>query len=144
MSANRTAASTDGGEAIDQFYEALTRNDVAAALALCTPDARFWHCFDGDPQDLETASRGWAGMAAAFAQTGFADVRRTPTGDGRYLQQQLFWAQPASGKRIAWAVCMIVELRDGRIARLDEYIDRAGAFDLPSLDVVTRGLPPRQ
>lgn len=144
MSADGAAAPTaDGGEVIDDFYGALTRGDVDAALACCTSDARFWHCFDGNPQDLATASRAWAAMAGAFPETGVADARRTRTADGRYLQQHLFWGRGAAGRGVAWAVCMIVEVRDGRIARLDEYIDRSGTFDLASSEAVTPGLSPR-
>ena len=30
---------------------------------------------------------------------------------------------------MGWPVCIVVEIRDGLIARIDEYIDRAGWFE---------------
>jgi ketosteroid isomerase-like protein len=130
------------GAVVDAFFDAISRADIPAARACCTPDAIFWHSFDGVPMDLDTISRDWAALAEAFPERAFVDARRSPTPDG-FVQQHMMTARSASGERMAWAICMVIRLREGRISRLDEYIDRAGLaidWDHP----VTPGLPPRE
>lgn len=113
--------------AVDRMFDALARGDVAAARATCTPDARIWHGFDGQALDLDGIAEQWAALIAATAERGIADVRRQPTPDG-LVQQHLFFVRPAGGQRKVWPVCVVVRLKNGLIARLDEYIDRAGSY----------------
>jgi ketosteroid isomerase-like protein len=127
---------------IDALFDALARGDVAAARACCTPDVAIWHSFDGVVQDLETACRGWEWFVAAFPERSFVDVRRAPTPDG-YVQQHLMVATRPGAGRLAWPICIVVTVRDGRIARLEEYMDRAGGFPAADDRVATPGLPPR-
>ena len=77
-------------------------------------------------------------MATSFSERGVADVRRqqTPTG---YVQQHLFVVRGKDGVRKAWPVCIVVRVQDGKIARLDEYIDLSAAFDPGEDEVVTPG-----
>jgi ketosteroid isomerase-like protein len=127
------------GAAIDELYAALSRADVAAAKACCTEDARIWHCFDRIEQDLDQAVRGWWDFVGAFPEREFLDIRRTPIARG-FLQQHLMVTRLQDGSRMAWPICIVVEVRDGRIARLDEYMDRAGSYMVDD-DVRTPGLP---
>jgi ketosteroid isomerase-like protein len=128
------------GAPIDALYAALSRGDLAAARASCTEDVRFWHCFDRIEQDLDQAVRGWEQFVAAFPEREFVDVRRTATAHG-FLQQHLMIARRQNDARMAWPICIVVEVRDGRIARLDEYMDRAGSYTVVDDDVRTPGLP---
>lgn len=139
----KSATQADGGAVIDRFYTAVVAGDVAAARACCAPGAVFWHCFDGEAQDLEAASRGWAGLKSAFVELAVADVRRSRTAAGSYVHRQLFMGRRASGELIGWAVCLLVEIADGLICRIDEYIDRAGALGFSSTEAATPGLPAR-
>ena len=116
--------------ALDRMYAAFAEGDVAAARACFTPEARIWHCFDGEAQDVETAAKAWAGLFAHSRARSIEDVRCQPTPDG-IVQQHLFLLELPSGERKAWPVCIVVRFEGGLIARLDEYIDRAGSFDLP-------------
>jgi ketosteroid isomerase-like protein len=132
---------------IDRMYDALARGDVAAARACCTPDAVVWHSFDRIALTLDETVRGWEQLIAGFSERGFADVRRTPTPDG-WMVRQLMIGRTAAGVRLAWPLCAVITLRDGLIARLDEYIDRAGSYVLaddapPLADLTTPGLPAR-
>ena len=51
----------------------------------------------------------------------------------------LFVLRTAAGERKAWPLCVVVEIRDGRITRFQEYIDRAGSFALTEGPVKTPG-----
>ena len=130
---------------ITRMYDALARGDLAAARACCTPDAVVWHSFDRVALNLDETAQGWEQLVAGFPERGFADVRLTPTPDG-WMVRQLMVGQTAAGVRLAWPLCAVITLRDGRIARLDEYIDRAGSYVLegeapPLAELTTPGLP---
>lgn len=112
------------------MFAALARGDLAAAAECFTPDARVWHGFDGIAHDLESIMTEWEGLVANFPQRDFVDVRRQPTPKG-FVQQHVMTGTTLSGVRKAWPVCIVVRIDGERIARLDEYIDRAGAFEPP-------------
>jgi len=137
-----SSAAGDEGAVIDRFYAALTAGDIEAARACCAAEALFWHCFDGVAQDLATASQGWAALKGAFAELAAADVRRARTDAGSYVQRHLFMGRKPSGELVGWPVCLMVEVRNGLIWRIDEYIDRAGALAFSSTEAATPGLAP--
>lgn len=134
------AGQSNESEIITRFYGAMTSGDVAGARACCTPQARFWHCFDGVAQTLEQASPEWQGLQKAFTAMRTQDVRYAPLGDGRWLVQQLFIGRRSEGQEIGWAVCLVVTLRDGLIERVEEYIDRGAPFQISSAEMRAPGL----
>ena len=131
---------TQDGAIVDRLFGALASGDLDAALACLTPDARVWHSFDGIAQDRTEALAGWQALVANFPERAFVDVRRHAISGG-FVQQQLLVCRTASGQTMAWPVCVVIRLEDGLIARVDEYIDRAGKFAVEDLQrAVTPGL----
>lgn len=123
---------------IDQLFDALETGDLDAARAACTPDAIFWHGFDGIALSVDDILAQFAAMIAHSRGRHVADVRRQATADG-FVQQHMFVLEPATGEAKAWPICIVVRIRDGRIARLDEYIDRAGSFPVGDGAIETPG-----
>jgi ketosteroid isomerase-like protein len=113
--------------AVDRMFDALARGDVDGARATCTPDARVWHSYDRVAHDLDSIGREWAALIAGTIERGISDIRRQRTPDG-IVQQHLFYIRPAGGERKIWPVCVVARFENGLIARLDEYIDRAGSY----------------
>jgi ketosteroid isomerase-like protein len=112
---------------IDRMYAALVAGDVPAARACYAEDAIIWHGFDRIEMTRDEAAATWEAQATHFAERRVSAVRCQPTPTG--FVQQLYWhVRTSEGKWMAWALCVVVEIRDGLIARLDEYIDRAGSF----------------
>lgn len=130
----------DGGAVIDRMFAALASGDIEAGFDCMTEDAVTWHSFDCVEMDREAIRAGWQALIDGFSERGFVDVRRDALGGGRFLQRHVMTATTASGQRKAWPVCLVVKVEEGRIARLDEYIDRAGSFEPASGDVKTPGL----
>lgn len=126
-------------EVIERFYRALVAGDLAGMRACCTADAVFWHSFDGTVQTLDEACQGWEALFEGFAERRVSDATRLPI-PGGVLERHLFKASTRAGEWKAWAVCNIIILQEGLIARLDEYIDRAG-LGSPPVDDRTPGLP---
>jgi len=131
----------DDGAVIDRMFAALAAGNLAAARACYTADAVVWHGFDGVALDLDGICAQWQGLIDAFSERVVVDVRRQPTPTG-FVQQHVMVCG-REGLRKAWPICVVVQIADGLIARLDEYIDRAGAFTPPEAGaVVTPGLDP--
>ena len=129
----------DDGAVIDRFFRALAEGDIAALRACVTADAVFWHCFDQVAMDCEAQMKALEGLIAALPERGVEDIRRHAI-PGGFVQTHQFVARRPDGARMAWAICIIVQLRDGLIARMDEYIDRAGSFAPAEGAVATPGL----
>jgi ketosteroid isomerase-like protein len=124
---------------LDRFFGSMQPCDTATLRDCLTEDAIVWHSFDRVVMRVDDVVKSWEGMATSFAERGVTDVRRQQTATG-YVQQHLFVVRGKDGVRKAWPVCIVVQIRDGRIARLDEYIDLSAAFDPGEGDVVTPGL----
>jgi ketosteroid isomerase-like protein len=124
---------------LDALYAALSDGRLDEALACLTPEAVVWHCFDGVLEDWAATRAGWEKLIANFDERGVNDVWRIEI-PGGVVQRHLFSARTTAGKRMSWAVCLIVKIEKGLIARIDEYIDRAGVFELPDGVLATPGL----
>ena len=124
---------------VDRMFDALARGDIDAVRATCTPDVRVWHGFDRIAHDLESISREWAGLIAGTEERGITDARCQATPNG-LVQQHLFYIRPQGGDRKIWPVCVVARIENGLIARLDEYIDRAGSYASDEEPLKTPGL----
>lgn len=130
----------DGAHVIDRMFDALARGDCAAALACFTPGGQVWHGFDGIAHDRAAILEQWQALVDNSVARVVADVRRQATPDG-FVQQHVMAVTGASGETRAWPICIVVRIEQGLIARLDEYIDRAGFFvPAPGEPLVAPGL----
>ncbi|HEX8058400.1 MAG TPA: nuclear transport factor 2 family protein [Novosphingobium sp.] len=131
---------SDDGQVIDRLFGALADGDVDVAVACFADEAKVWHCFDCIAHDKPAMREQWQALVDNFPERDFVDVRRQPI-PGGFVQQHVMTATTASGANKAWPTCIVVRVENGLIARLDEYIDRAGAFDPgPNGLTVTPGL----
>ena len=108
----------------DEFFGALEEGPVERVLACYAPDARIWHNFD---QIVLTPAESVAGLELLFTnftQRRYIDVRRTPTPNG-FVQQHILRLTRVDGVVIDWPGCIVFEVADGKITRLDEYVDIA-------------------
>lgn len=114
----------------ERFAAALAAGDIAALDAMFTRDFEVWYNFSDETLGREQALKFFASYFTAV-QVRFRDVRRLPTPDG-WVQQHRVDARGADGLRIENLPAIIVfTLRDGKIARIEEYLDSAqtGGFD---------------
>lgn len=128
------------GAIIDRFYGALGSGDLDAALACLTSHAQVWHSFDGHVSDRQQSLEGWRALLAGFPERAFVDVRRHAISSG-FVQQHMMTARTLDGALVGWPICVFVEVTDGLISRIDEYIDRAGRLKVADLhEAKTPGL----
>ena len=111
-------------ELCDQLFSAITRGDIDAVRAIYAPDAVIWHNND---QVEETPARnlrvlGW--VSKNIKDIRYEEMRRheTPTG---FVQQHVLRGIAPNGTPLEIPACIVCEVKDGQITRLDEYLDSA-------------------
>jgi ketosteroid isomerase-like protein len=114
-------------EEMDGLADRLTRgyeqNDVDAIAACYAPDARIWHNFDGVEQTVEEQLAATRWLNDRLTNLKY-DIVARHSFDGGYVQQHVVHGTLVNGgEAFSMPACMNVTIRDGRIARLDEYLD---------------------
>jgi ketosteroid isomerase-like protein len=120
-------AGEDEGAIVDRLYDALAAGNLPAARDCLTPDALIWHSFDRVVHDVASIEGDWQKLVSRFTERSFVDVRRQATETG-LVQQHVMVVTATNGERMAWPACILVRFKDGRISRIDEYIDLANYF----------------
>lgn len=112
-------------ETADRLFKAIERGDVNAIKDIYAPHTKIWHNFDQVEQTVEQnlAVLGW--VVANISEVSYSDIRRQATPTGFVQQHVLRGKLKASGKEIAIPACIVCTVENGRITRLDEYLDSA-------------------
>jgi ketosteroid isomerase-like protein len=108
----------------NRFFNALLAADHDALDAVFAEDAVFWQNFLGREIPKAEFLPRFAGLANRVPDLRFEDVRRAGTPDG-FVEQHTLAGTAPSGEPFAVRGCFIVTVRDGRIVRLNEYLDSA-------------------
>ncbi len=113
-------------EVADRLFKSIERGDVAAIRSsVYAPNAKIWHNNDGLTQTVEQnlAVLGW--VVANISEIAYTDVRVQATPSGFVQQHVLRGKLKSSGKEFSLPACIVCEVENGRITRLDEYLDSA-------------------
>lgn len=114
----------DHAAVADALFAAIESGDIDAVADLYAPDVAVWHNTDEVTQDREANLRRLSWVVANLRDRTYTDVRRQVTESG-FVQQHVPCATSPSGQEVTVPACLVVEVRDGRIARIDEYLDHA-------------------
>jgi ketosteroid isomerase-like protein len=115
-----------------RFVATIQSEEAEAARAFYQPDAVIWHNTDKVEQSVERTIKAIAWFARKLPDRRYRVVRLEALSDG-FVQQHVLEAVLPDGSAWAMPACVVVRLKDGRIARLDEYIDSADADALAVL-----------
>lgn len=107
----------------DALAAAIAAKDILAVDALLHEDAEVWHNFDQVVQDRQAALAGIEGSFASVHQTRYANIRQHPIPDGFVEQHDALMRIAPDGPELHVPCCLVVHVADGRIRRLDEYLD---------------------
>jgi uncharacterized protein len=108
----------------DRFFAAIAAGDVHAVRELYDPTAEIWHNTDGITMGVDDNLATLAWMSRNLPDLAYTEIRRSATEDG-FVQQHVLVATNRAGRRIEVPACIVTTVRDGRIMRLDEYLDSA-------------------
>lgn len=111
-------------ELADRFFAAIPKGDIETLRAIYAPDARIWHNHDQATQSVEQNLQVLAWVVKNIAELRYEEIRRhaTPTG---FVQQHVLRGRAPNGTTLEVPACIVCAVADGRITRLDEYLDSA-------------------
>lgn len=123
----------NGVEFLAGLYEAFGRGDVPAVLGAMDPEIR-WHEAEGNP--YMPSGEPWIGPEAIlnnlFARLGedWEDFTVHPgsfhdAGDVVVVEARYTGEHKATGKSLDAQVCHVWTLKDGKIAKFQQYVDTA-------------------
>ncbi|GAA3278650.1 nuclear transport factor 2 family protein [Dactylosporangium vinaceum] len=114
----------------ERLVAAIDANDLDALRnEVYTPDIVVWHNDDQHEQRVDENLKVLNWLHRKVAGKRYEDVVRhtTPTG---YVEQHVLRGTAPNGTELEIHACLVVRVRDGRIARIDEYLDSRAAAAL--------------
>lgn len=114
------------------LFDAIERKDVDAVARLYADDVAVWHNFDDVSQNKAANLAVLRGLCEHVPAIRYEVFERHALGGGRMVQRHVLRARTPSGAEIAIPACIFVTVEDGRISRIDEYLDTVQANRLRS------------
>ncbi len=108
-----------------RFFAALEAGDKEAVAACYAPHVGIWHNTDRMVQTREENLAVLDGFFAVVRDRRYEDVRLVAF-PGGFVQQHRLTGTLPDGGTLDWPACIICQVEDGKIVRLDEYMDSAG------------------
>jgi ketosteroid isomerase-like protein len=115
-------------ELADRFFAAIEAGDVESVASCYADDAVIWHNTDQveQPKADNLAVLGW--LVKNTVRREYREIRRSII-DGGFVQQHVLHIEFDDGRAGELPACLVVQVADDRITRLDEYIDGASVAD---------------
>jgi uncharacterized protein len=107
----------------ERLFRAIENGDVEAIRSIYTPTTKIWHNNDGVEQTVEQNLATLRWVVANISGIKYTEVRRQPTPSG-FVQQHVLRGR-FRDKDVALPACIVCTVENGRITRLDEYLDSA-------------------
>jgi ketosteroid isomerase-like protein len=106
-----------------RFFDSVEAGDIEALVACYAPGAKIWHNTDQQEQTPEDNRRTLAGMVTRISDRLYDD-RRINVFPGGFVQQHILrGTRVQDGERLSLPACVICQVKDGKVTRLDEYFD---------------------
>jgi len=111
-------------EICERLFAAVQAGDTETVRELYAPNAVIWHNDDMASQGPEENLRVLRWVARNVKGLRYEDIRRqeTPTG---FVQQHVLRGIAPNGAPLEIPACIVCVVENGRITRLDEYLDSA-------------------
>jgi len=118
---------TDSSSPLDvaeRLFAAIQSGDTATVSDIYDPDVKVWHNNDQVTQGRDDNLRviGW--LAKNIPDLRYEEIRRQALPNG-FVQQHVLRGTAPNGKLLEVPACVICEVVDGHVTRLDEYLDSA-------------------
>jgi ketosteroid isomerase-like protein len=121
------------GEAMRSFatryFDLMQAGDLDEVLRCYAPDARIWHNTDGIEESPEENVARLAASGTRVVDRVYVDRRLEVFPNGFVQQHVLRGTRVVDGAVVELPACLVAEVRDGRITRLDGYFDSAAVAE---------------
>jgi ketosteroid isomerase-like protein len=108
----------------ERFFAAIVAGDIEALEACYADDAVIWHNFDQVEQSRAENLRTLGWVIQNVTDLRYEDVRRIAF-DGGFVQQHVLRGHAPSGVPLEVPAMLRIDVRDGRVERVEEYFDTA-------------------
>ena len=105
-----------------RLFDAIEAGDIEAVADCYAPDVVIWHNTDGVGQTREENLKTLAGVIRLLPERRYQE-RRLEVFDGGFVHQHVLAGVRADGAHVSLPAALICQVRDGKITRLDEYLD---------------------
>jgi ketosteroid isomerase-like protein len=104
------------------FFDAVEQGDIDKVRASYSDDAVIWHNTDGASQTADENVAGLRGFVERIPKRAYTERRVSvfPTG---FVQQHVLKGVRKDGVDVELPCCIVCQVKDGKITRLDEYFD---------------------
>ena len=109
-------------DVVAAFFAALEAGDIETLREIYAPDAVIWHNDDLIEQPVEDNLKVLRGLHRVVSGLHYEIIRRVPAPDG-VLQQHILRGRLPDGSDVALHAAMYLQVRDGHITRIEEYLD---------------------
>lgn len=109
-------------EVCDLLFSAITRGDIEAVRGIYAPNAVIWHNNDMVEQTPEENLRTLGWVTRNIKDLRYEDLRRYDLGAG-FMQQHVLRGIAPNGSPLELPACIVCQVKDGQITRLEEYLD---------------------
>ena len=113
----------------NRFFDSVVTGDLAAIQDSYAPNAVIWHNTDKIEQSREDNLRTLRFVVGMLRERSY-DQRRLEVFPGGFVQQHVLNAVRQDGKKVSLEACIVARVENGKITRLDEYLDRAATAAL--------------
>lgn len=116
----------------NRFFDGLLEGDLDALEAACAPDSVLWINITEQDRVLRDSLPGFAKLRSKVPDLRMDDVRRRGI-QGGFIEQHVLTGTMPNGDALRVVGCFVGTVKDGRISRLEEYVDGSQAHALSSL-----------
>jgi ketosteroid isomerase-like protein len=111
-------------EVAERLIAAITAGDIEMVRRVYAPDCVIWHNNDGLEQSVDDNLTVLRWVVRHIANLRYEEIRRQRTETG-FVEQHVLRGTAPNGQELAIPACLVCTVKDGRITRLDEYLDAA-------------------
>lgn len=104
------------------FFDAVERGDIDKVGETYAADAVIWHNTDGISNTRQENLATLRGFAARITERRYTE-RRVNVFPGGFVQQHVLKGVRRDGEQVELPCCIVCQVKDGKITRLDEYFD---------------------
>jgi ketosteroid isomerase-like protein len=110
-----------------KLVAAIENYDSAAMREVYAPDMRMWHnAFQVEMSGAEHIKLMERTYFHKYLNPKYIDIR-IQAFPGGFVQQHILTAHFADGTPVRMPICVVGQVRDGRITRIDEYLTMGSA-----------------
>jgi len=113
----------------DRLFACIEQGDLASLHHLYDRDIVLWTNFDNRESDFHRSMKVLDWMITNLSDRRYDVTRREVIADG-FLQEHVLHGTAPNGTAIAMPACIIATVADGRITRINEYLDPAAMAPL--------------